>query len=603
MALLNLQKVSLSFGSVHILDNVNIQIHSGEKICLLGRNGAGKSTLMKLINGDQPPDTGDIIHEKGLRTAILSQDVPDDYYGSVEKVIAGGVISHDENNHHDENDSRPIVDRVMTVLKISDGLVFENLSAGMKRRVLLARAIAAEPDILLLDEPTNHLDMESIIVLEDFLVRYNKTVFFVTHDRTFLQKIANRILELDRGNLFDWKCGYNIFLQRKEEWLESEQARNAVFDKKLEKEEEWIRKGIKARRTRNEGRVRALQKMRKERSGRREVQGSAKIQIQKAEISGKMIIEAENISFGYTEKLIINDFTTRILRGDKIGIIGSNGCGKSTLIKLLLNDLSPNVGTVRTGTKIEVAYSDQLRNSINPELTVRDNVASGSDIISFNGKNRHIIGYLQDFLFSPDMAGAKASVLSGGEKNRLMLAKLFTRSFNFLVMDEPTNDLDIETVELLEELLLDFEGTVIIVSHDRSFISNIASTVYTFDNSGRITEYGGGFEDWQNNRKNISQAEITRQDTSKQKKLPEKQKVKTKLSLKEKLELESLPGLMEKKEARKQEIFELLANPAFYQQQGSEVSSVKEELEQLDKDIDTMFSRWEELEAMQQASV
>jgi len=603
LALLNLQKVSLSFGSVHILDNVNIQIHSGEKICLLGRNGAGKSTLMKLINGDQPPDTGDIIHEKGLRTAILSQDVPDDYYGSVEKVIAGGVISHDENNHHDENDSRPIVDRVMTVLKISDGLVFENLSAGMKRRVLLARAIAAEPDILLLDEPTNHLDMESIIVLEDFLVRYNKTVFFVTHDRTFLQKIANRILELDRGNLFDWKCGYNIFLQRKEEWLESEQARNAVFDKKLEKEEEWIRKGIKARRTRNEGRVRALQKMRKERSGRREVQGSAKIQIQKAEISGKMIIEAENISFGYTEKLIINDFTTRILRGDKIGIIGSNGCGKSTLIKLLLNDLSPNVGTVRTGTKIEVAYSDQLRNSINPELTVRDNVASGSDIISFNGKNRHIIGYLQDFLFSPDMAGAKASVLSGGEKNRLMLAKLFTRSFNFLVMDEPTNDLDIETVELLEELLLDFEGTVIIVSHDRSFISNIASTVYTFDNSGRITEYGGGFEDWQNNRKNISQAEITRQDTSKQKKLPEKQKVKTKLSLKEKLELESLPGLMEKKEARKQEIFELLANPAFYQQQGSEVSSVKEELEQLDKDIDTMFSRWEELEAMQQASV
>lgn len=597
LALLNIQNATLSFSAISLFDQLNIQIHEGEKICLLGRNGAGKSTFMKMISGGVEPDSGEVIREKGMKTSILHQDVPVDLIGTIGEVIATGLISHGADNYLADADHHPAheIDRIISLLGLDETLRFENLSAGMKRKVLLGRALVSDPDILLLDEPTNHLDMDSILWLEEFLSRYRKTIFFVTHDRTFLQKIAGRIIELDRGKLYDWKCGYNTFLQRKEEWLDGEHARNAVFDKKLASEEIWVRKGIKARRTRNEGRVRALQKLRAERGARREISGSVKLQLQRSDVSGKMIIEAENVSFGYDSAKLISGFTTRILRGDKIGIIGPNGCGKSTLVKILLNSLQPDSGTVRTGSGLQVVYYDQLRVSIDPSLTVKENIMGKSEIIDFNGKQKHVIGYLSDFLFPPAMADMRAEVLSGGEKNRLMLAKLFIQPFNFLVMDEPTNDLDIETIELLEELLLDYEGTLLLVSHDRSFINNIVNSVYAFEGKGLVNEYAGGYDDWLSRQ--ISSSKNNNNPPSAVKEKKDVQRAKTKLSMKEKHELASIPPLIEIKEKRKKEIYNTLADPSFYQKNGADVVLLKNEIGSIDAELEKIFARWEELES------
>ena len=607
MALINLQNISLRFGNRIILDKIDIQIHEGEKISLLGCNGAGKSTIMKLIDGEIECDAGTIIREKGLRTALLGQDVPSDMTGSVYHVIAEGIHPLHAYDHHldskEEQKARQQVDKVLSLLAIDGDLKFENLSAGMKRRVMLGRALACDPDILLLDEPTNHLDIETIRWLEDFLSRYTKTVFFVTHDRTFMKKLANRIIELDRGNLFDWKCDYTTFLQRKEAWLDAEETRNALFDRKLSQEEKWIRQGIKARRTRNEGRVRALKKMREERSRRRELQGNVRMEIQKSESSGKMVIDVENVNFSYTSIPLIKDFSTLVERGDRIAVIGPNGCGKSTLIRLLLNETQPLSGSIKTGVRIDKAYFDQLRDRLDLNRTVRENVTDGNEIIDFNGRQKHVIGYLQDFLFPPDMADVKVAALSGGERNRLLLAKLFTRPFNFLIMDEPTNDLDIETIELLEDILMDYTGTLLLVSHDRSFIDNVATCVLAFEGNGAVREYAGGYEDWQ--RKKDAEAEKqknTVKESAVTKNVRENVKpVKKKLTFKEKALLESIPHMIEEKEKRKSEIIALMADPVFYRESGTSVSEIKTELENLEHELELLFLQWEELEALEKS--
>lgn len=595
MALLNLQNVTLAFGSEPLLDNVNLQIQEGEKISLLGRNGCGKSTMMRLINGSHDPDGGMLVHDKNMKTALLTQEVPAHIRGTIASVLETGIKDDDSDTHHSEQEKHRQVERILSLLTLDGDLNFETLSAGMKRRVLLGRALVNDPDILLLDEPTNHLDIESISWLEDFLARYQKTLFFVTHDRTFMKKIANRIIELDRGRLFDWKCDYQTFLKRKEAWLDSEESQNAEFDKRLAREETWIRKGIKARRTRNEGRVRALEQMRQERAERRERTGTARIGIQEAETSGKLVIETKDLSFSYGDNTIVENFSTRILRGDKIGIIGPNGCGKSTLIKLLFEKLPGDQGTIKLGTKIEEAYFDQLRDRLDEEQTVRQNVTDGNEIIEFNGGTKHVIGYLQDFLFTPDRADVKVKVLSGGEKNRLLLAKLFTRPANLLILDEPTNDLDIETMELLEEILVEYSGTLLLISHDRTFLNNVVTSTLVFEGSGQVNEYAGGYDDW------LIQGKVKKEVKAKEEKKPKSKpkQAKIKLSFKEKKELEELPALLENKENRIEEIHLLLADPALYQEERSRVAGLKEELETCEGELEILFARWEELDSME----
>ncbi len=592
MALINFQDVSLSFGGPNLLNGLNIQIHEGEKISLLGRNGAGKSTLMKVIHGLVEPDSGKIFRSRDLRTSILQQEVPDGITGDVYSVLARGIVDYGYVVHRDHLEQKHIrqIERVVSQMSLDTSPEFQSLSAGMKRRVLLGQALVNDPDILLLDEPTNHLDIDSIRWLEDFLVRYEKTVFFVTHDRAFLQKVAVRILEIDRGNIFDWNCDYQTFLKRKEAWLESEEIQNALFDKKLEQEEIWIRKGIKARRTRNEGRVRALKALRVERSKRLEQQGVVKLERIQGERSGKLVIEAENISFGYDDNKIIKDFSTTIMRGDKVGIIGPNGCGKSTLIKLLLRQLEMNSGRVKHGTRLETAYFDQLRDQLDDERTIRQNVTDGNDIIEFNGKNRHVIGYLQDFLFAPDRADEKVGVLSGGEKNRLMLARLFARPFNLLIMDEPTNDLDLETVELLEELLVEYEGTLIVVSHDREFLNNVVTSTIAFEGNGAVREYAGGYDDWLRQRTVVK--EVREKPVQREKKQPEK----TKMTFKEKREFETIPDEISTLEKRKEELVAMLHDPDFFKQQAHKAGEVNREIEGLDSALESLFERWMDLE-------
>ncbi len=602
MALLTLEDISLSFGGFPVLDNINIQIHSGERICLLGRNGAGKTTMMKLINNELETDAGTVLKEKGIKTAFLPQDIPDNLNGTIYDIVANGLKSIDSESqpdHYEEQQNRQQIERVLSLLSLDPKLLFANLSAGMKRRLLLGRALVHDPDILLLDEPTNHLDINSIKWLEDFLARFHKTIFFVTHDRAFMQKIANRILELDRGRIFDWNCDYQTFLQRKEAWLDSEENENALFDRRLAQEEAWIRKGIRARRTRNEGRVRSLESMRDERSNRRERQGKARLEIQKTGASGKMIIEANEIAFAYDDAKLIHNFCIRILRGDKIGIIGPNGCGKSTLIRLLLKELSPQAGTVTIGTKLEKTYFDQLRDQLDETLTVRQNINDGNDMIDFNGKRKHVIGYLRDFLFSDERCDVKVETLSGGEKNRLLLARLFIKPINFLIMDEPTNDLDIETIELLEELLLEYKGTLLLVSHDRSFLNNVVTSTLVFEDSGSIKEYPGGYDDWLDQKQDDQNKTPNNKKSAKAK--PERKKPdKLKLSYKEKKELEAIPTIIDEKELQKQDIFNLMADPAFYQQSGEKIAADKAELDTLEQELEALFTRWEELEALEQ---
>ncbi len=526
MPLIALSDVNLGFRGPPVLDQANLTIEPGERVCLLGRNGTGKTTLLRLLQGTLEPDRGEVIRQQGLRTAMLPQQVPRDLHGSVFDEVARGFGPKAEllaEYHHlasrlaseGSDDLQAELGRIQHALEADGGWRMHQqieavvsrmslqpdadvatLSAGMKRRVLLAKAVVGSPDLLLLDEPTNHLDIDAIRWLEDFLLRYGGTLLFVTHDRALLRKVATRILELDRGRLTSWSCDYATYLNRKEAALEAETRQNAEFDKKLAQEEVWIRTGIQARRTRNEGRVRALEALREVRRARRERPGDVKMEIQEAERTGRLVIEAKKLHFRYGDRAIVRDFSTMIMRGDRVGLIGPNGSGKTTLLRLLLGDLPPQTGTVRHGTNLEVAYFDQLHAQLDETKSVRENVRDGSDSVTINGRTRHIIGYLEDFLFTPEQASGPVARLSGGERNRLLLARLFTKPSNVLVMDEPTNDLDLETLELLEDLLSAYAGTLLLVSHDREFLNNVVTSTLVLEGEGRVKEYAGGYDDW-----------------------------------------------------------------------------------------------------------
>ncbi len=629
MALVTLRDIQLGFGGAPLLDGVSFSIEPGERICVLGRNGAGKSSLMKLLAGELQPDDGRMVLQQGAKVARLTQEVPEHIQGSLFDVVAGGIgelgalvrryhqisvqleqsaapelLAQLERVQHELEaaDGWKLEQRVETVisrLALDPEASFEQLSGGLKRRALLARALASGPDLLLLDEPTNHLDIESIEWLEEFLLSYGGSLLFITHDRAFLRSLATRILELDRGRLSDWPGDYDNFLRRKEEMLHAEAQEQQRFDKKLAQEEVWIRQGIKARRTRNEGRVRALKKMRQERLQRREQEGSARLSLQDAERSGKLVVEAKNLSYAWEGEPVIRNFSTTILRGDKVGVIGPNGSGKTTLLNLLLGRLAPDQGSVRLGTKIEVAYFDQLRASLDPASSVRDNVAEGSDQVEVNGNKKHVISYLQDFLFTPDRAGQPVSALSGGERNRLLLAKLFTRPFNVLVMDEPTNDLDVETLELLEELLLEYQGTLLLVSHDRAFLNNVVTNTLVFEGKGRVAEYVGGYDDWQRQRKPVaaSKPAAASKKPAPDRAQPKPKPAAKKLGYKEQRELASLPKQIEELEQELAVIQERMADPAFYQQDGEGIAEQKARLSEVEAELEQAYGRWEELES------
>ncbi len=610
MALISLQEVSLGFGGPLLLEDVNLQIERGEMIGLLGRNGTGKSTLLKLVYGDLSPENGTISRQQNLRLAYLPQEVPQGLAGTIAEIIASGLeAAVTAGTGPDELWQRQIqVEQVLSRMDLDPHLSFDTLSAGMKRRVLLARGLVRSPDLLLLDEPTNHLDIDSISWLEDFLIRWGGTLLFVTHDREFLQRLATRIVELDRGRLFDWASNYQTFLQRKEGILSAEQDQNAVFDKKLAQEEQWIRRGTEARRTRNEGRVRALKRLRDIRQERREQPGKVRMQIQEERRSGMLVIDAEGINFDYHGQTIVRDFSTTIQRGSKIGIIGPNGSGKTTLLRILMGELAPQSGSVRLGTNIEVAYFDQLRSQINETQSVLDNVGQGRDTITINGKARNLVGYLEDFLFTRDRVHAPVSALSGGERNRLLLARLFARPANLLIMDEPTNDLDIETLEMLEDLLLEYSGTLLLVSHDRAFLNNLVTSTLVMDDTGKVEEFVGGYDDW---RSQILAEKATPPTTAQRKgpvaarpsEAPAALEAPRKLSYKEQRALEAdrnelseLPGLIERLEAEQEQLTAAMADPAFYQQPDTVITQGANRHRELEEELARAFERWAELE-------
>ncbi|WP_146530224.1 ATP-binding cassette domain-containing protein [Novipirellula artificiosorum] len=611
--MISIDELTIGFRGPALLDSVSAKIDSGQRIGLLGRNGAGKTTLMRILTGDVVPDHGTVTMRAGLRIDRLSQSVPRDWAGSIKSIVLG-----DDYDPHDHDEAWRLdhaVDSTLSRMQLDGDASFETLSSGLKRRVLLAKAISREPDVLLLDEPTNHLDIGAILWLEDFLRRWEKTLIFVTHDRSFLQNLATRIWEIDRGRLFDWSCDYQTFLNRKEQALAAEEKQNALFDKRLAEEEVWIRQGIKARRTRNEGRVRALKAMRLVRSERRTSDGKAKLNLQDAQRSGALVAELKNVTFAYDDKPIVDDFSTTIMRGEKVGIIGRNGAGKSTLLKLLLGSLKPTEGAVRLGTNLAIAYFDQLRDTLDPEKTVEENVGDGSDRIQIGDKTKHIIGYLQDFLFTPERVRTQVKFLSGGERNRVLLAKLMTQPANVIVLDEPTNDLDAETLEMLEDELVEFSGTVLMVSHDRTFLNNVVSSTIVFEDDG-VNEYVGGYDEWQaavKRREQQLSGAIGPDKTSADKKPLDKriEKGKTtapsatppskatakKLSYKDQRELAELPGKIEQWEAEIEQMHELMGDPGFYQKSGSQIAAATAKLAELEQQLATAFARWEELDS------
>ncbi|MEQ9411698.1 MAG: ATP-binding cassette domain-containing protein [Fuerstiella sp.] len=634
MALLSLNNLTFAWSHPPILENTTLHIEPGERVGLVGRNGAGKSTLLKLINGELKPDDGTVDIAADTVVAKLAQEVPTAPGRSVFDVAAKGFATHAEavRNYRNLNllmhtgdalsadqqqtyeaashaladaelwDGGDRLEGLLTEMQLPADALFDDLSAGMKRRVLLAQAMIRRPDILLLDEPTNHLDIDSIIWLQNYLQRFSGTLIFITHDRVFLQDIANRIIEVDRGRLFDWTCDYQTFLKRRDDLLAAEETAQAHFDRKLAEEERWIRQGIKARRTRNEGRVRALKKMREERSQRRSKVGTAKLKLQEAEKSGRLVVHAENISHSFGGPPLISDFTTTVFRGDRIGLIGPNGVGKSTLLKILLGELKPDSGHVRLGTNLAVAYFDQLRDQLDPQKTARENVSEGTDELLINGSKRHVMGYLQDFLFTPDRAHTRVEYLSGGERNRLLLAKLLSRPSNVLVLDEPTNDLDAETLDLLEETLPQFPGTILLVSHDRAFLNNVVTSTIVFEGDGIVREYDGGYDDWLR-QKNAQPTALAPADSVpggsphavQTDAAPARPRTR-KRSYKEQRELETLPETIEALETRQAEIHEQMAAPEFYRKDAAMVDAVQKELQQITAELETCYARWEELE-------
>jgi ATP-binding cassette subfamily F protein uup len=599
MALIQLNDVSIGFRGPALLDGVTCAIEPGQRIGLLGRNGSGKTTLMRMLAGDVQPDHGACVVSPGVKVAILPQDVPHDLAGRVADVVIHGLPPEDrDDSHHWQAEQR--VERLLTQMNLPGDAEVSEFSSGMKRRVLLARTLVSDPDVLLLDEPTNHLDIDAIGWLEGFLSRWPATLLFVTHDRAFLQSLATRILEIDRGRLFDWSCDYATFLVRKEAALAAEEKANALFDKKLAQEEVWIRQGIKARRTRNEGRVRALKQLRVERSNRRDKVGTAKVDIQSGERSGALVAKVENISFAYGEREIVRDFTTTIMRSDKIGIIGPNGVGKTTLLRLLLGQLAPQSGSVRLGTNLQIAYFDQLREQLNDDATVADNVAGGNETLSINGKSKHVLGYLQDFLFTPDRARTPVRFLSGGERNRLLLARLLTKPANVLVLDEPTNDLDLETLELLESQLVEYDGMLLVVSHDRAFLNNVVTSTIVFEPGG-VREYVGGYDDWQRQRGGPAVASTSKEKATTATKASDRTAPANsarRRTFKEKLELESLPAKIAKLDVEIAKLHDEMAQPTFYQQAAQAISTKAAQLKDFDQQLAAAYARWEELEGL-----
>ncbi len=630
MALLTLRGVTVGYGGPPLLEQVDLTIEQGERICLVGRNGAGKSTLMRILAGELQADSGEVTRRQNLKVARLTQEVPGEIEGSVFDVVAAALpqgellaryhelslrladepelMKRFERLQHELESSggwalQQRVERTLSQLELPAERDFSTLSGGLKRRVMLARALVGEPDLLLLDEPTNHLDIDAIDWLERFLLDYAGTLLFITHDRALLRKLATRIIELDRGRLTSWPGDYDTYLRRKEEALEAEAAEQARFDKKLAREEAWIRQGIKARRTRNEGRVRALKAMREAARARRKQVGQVRLALgESEERSGKIVIEAEKVSLGYGDRPIVRDFSTTILRGDKIGIIGPNGAGKTTLLKLLLGQLAPDSGTVRHGTRLEIAYFDQYRAQLDEEQTVLENVAQGRTTITVDSHSRHIMSYLQDFLFSPERARTPVKALSGGERNRLLLARLFTQPANVLVMDEPTNDLDIETLELLEALLVDYSGTLLLVSHDRAFLDNVVTSTLVFEGEGRIAGYVGGYEEWLRQRPPQATEPAPRPASTKSEKKESRRAARPrKLGYKEQRELEQLPGRIETLESEIEALHGQLADPELYRSDGARVAELQKRLESLEAELSTAYNRWDELEALASA--
>jgi ATP-binding cassette subfamily F protein uup len=647
VALLTLRNMTIAFGGPPILDGVDLQVEPGDRLCLVGRNGSGKSTLLRLMNHELVPDTGEISRQQGLRVALVAQDVPPALAGTVFDVVgagmgsaAGDLAEYHRVSHHlametanepametametatetatetrevllarlerlhkilEDTDGWSLhqeVERVLSRLSLDPDAEFVSLSGGTKRRVLLARALVAAPDILLLDEPTNQLDIDTIVWLEEFLLKQVKTVLFVTHDRAFARRLANRVVELDRGRMFVFACGYDLYEQRREALLESEAARSALLDKKLAQEEAWVRQGIKARRTRNEGRVRALQALREERRQQRDPTGQVRLQISETEQSGRFVVQAKGVSFAYDERSIIKDLTTTIMRGDKVGIIGPNGSGKTTLLRLLVGDLTPQGGAIRFGGRLEVLYFDQLREQLDLQKTVWDNVGEGSDTVTVNGEPRHIMGYLQDFLFTPQRAQTPVHILSGGERNRLLLAKLFARPCNVLVMDEPTNDLDAETLDLLEDLLLEYAGTLLLVSHDRDFLNNAVTSTLSVAADGTVRGYAGGYDDWL--RQAQKDAPVTPPRAKKTKeKLKRQAERRRKLTFKEERELDALPARIEALEKEQRELHAALSAPELYRSAGATVAGLNARREELGRELEAAFVRWDELESL-----
>lgn len=640
MTLLKFSDVSLAYGAMPLLDKVSWQIARGERVCVIGRNGTGKSSMLRLVKGEQHADDGEIWRAPALKIGELPQELPRADERTVFDVVAEGLAGvgellaqyhHLSQNIRDEHDLerlthvqqeleakdgwrlQQLVDSTLSRLQLPADKTLAELSGGWRRRVLLAQALVSEPDLLLLDEPTNHLDIGAIAWLEEALSGFGGAVLFITHDRSFLQNLATRILELDRGNLIDWNGDYASFLVHKEQQLAAEETANALFDKRLAQEEVWIRQGIKARRTRNEGRVRALKAMRMERAERRERQGRATFQLETADKSGKQVIVVENVGFAHPGgELLIRDFSMVLQRGDRIGLLGANGTGKTTLLKLLLGDLQPTQGSIEVGTKLEVAYFDQLRHALEPEKTVIDNLAEGREFITVGGQSRHVLSYLGDFLFSPQRARTPVKALSGGERARLLLAKLFSKPANLLVLDEPTNDLDVETLELLEEVLLEFPGTVLMVSHDRAFLDNVVTSTLVFEGEGRVREYVGGYQDWlrqggsprllgvgegrsakaEPRAESPAVAEAPAQAAEK----PGGEAPKKKLSYKLQRELEALPGQIEALEAEMEAVQQEISDPAFYQRPAEQTRAVLERFEQQQQELDRLLERWAELE-------
>ncbi len=633
MALISIQEVSLALGGPLLFDKISLQIHEGQRVALLGRNGVGKTTFMKVMAGQIKVDSGEIGYQKGIKVTHLPQEVPVDITGNVFDIVLSGLpdrvklLGDFHHLHHRlETEYTPQlmsqldklqsemdrtngwetqrhIEEVLSHMKLDPEADFEKLSGGQKRKVLLAKALVLKPEVLLMDEPTNHLDIESITWLENFLKEYPGTIVFVTHDRMFMQRLATQIVELDRGKLYSWVCDYPTFLERKKLALHAEEKEWELFDKKLAVEEVWIRQGIKARRTRNEGRVRALEQLREAKKEQRQVLGKVRMKAHEAERSGQIVTKAENIQFYYGDKCMIKDLSIRIMRGDRIGIIGANGSGKTTLLKVLLGQLAPQAGTVTLGTNLEILYYDQLREQLDETRSVAENICGEADKIIINGNPRHIMGYLQDFLFSPDRARTKVKVLSGGERNRLLLARLFTKTSNLLIMDEPTNDLDVETLELLEELLINYAGTLILVSHDRTFINNVVTSTIILDGDGVIYEHPGGYDDWLMRRADKpepieppkkeskhARETVSADNTAKPKKL----------TMKDKKELESLLPLIEKLEAEQAEIHEKMAGPNFYKRDIIKINEIKARLAALTEEITKTYARWEYLEGLRQ---